>query len=448
MMLCVAGAAISGGLVREHAGPWPGTEGAAGVFSYLCGDAEPGGSNCAAALQSDWSAFDVTIPTVTSALKITPRRIVVPLAFVGLAYFLSLGIWFAFAGSPRTWGRWYFVPLAAVMMGACGSALLLWILIAKLESTCTWCIITHATNGLLLIGVLFMRPRRRVAGNEVASEGFELTPLSYREVLRLAGFAVFVIMGLWMYRGAKLETRAQVAKLLPYKKFVDQRKDDPAFLVREFYAGPQQPILAVTPGGQGEESSPVPVVTIFTDFQCPHCACLAQKWKRVYSKSWQGPLRVSLRHLPLSKACNAAVTSDLHPQACDAGYAAEAARLQGGDEAFWNMHDQLFSLQGRLGKVPYAELAARVGLDGARLLSDMDSSAVKESVAADVELASKLGVRSTPSVFLNGRRVPKFCLHNPIFWQAVSEDLNRDRRVAANAARSVDVMARGSGINP
>ena len=112
------------------------------------------------------------------------------------------------------------------------------------------------------------------------------------------------------------------------------------------------------------------------------------------------------------------------------------------------MHDQLFSLHGRLGKVPFAELAARVGLDGQQLLGDMDSDAVKEVVAADVKLASKLGLRSTPSVFLNGRRVPKFCLHNPIFWRAVSEDLNRDRRVAESATRSAEVMARGSGINP
>jgi protein-disulfide isomerase len=127
--------------------------------------------------------------------------------------------------------------------------------------------------------------------------------------------------------------------------------------------------------------------------------------------------------------------SDLHPEACDASYAAEAARLQGGDEAFWNLHDLLFESTRRLNTKPYAKLATRIGLDGEQLLADMGRLSVRQSVARDVALAAELGVRGTPTVFVNGRRVPRFCLHSPVFWEALSADLQQSTWVAAFASR-------------
>jgi hypothetical protein len=363
-------------------------------------------------------------------------------AFVGLAYFVSLGVWLVFAGVPETWGRWYVVPLAAVLAGACGSITLLWVLLTKLASQCTWCIVTHAINGLLLIGILCMWPARRAwsggAGLERWREHYgrsarvTLTPAA---ALRIIGFAMLAVIGLWMYRGAKLETRRQVAKLLPYKEFVDQRQDDPAFLLREFYAGPKQVFSSADlTDGEGPTED-VPTVTIFTDFQCFQCACFAQKWQKEYRPRLLGPIRVNLRHLPLSRKCNDSMRSDLHPEACDASYAAEAARLQGGEEAFWKLHDLLFESTGRLNTKPYTKLATGIGLDGEQLLADMGCPSVRQSVAGDIALAAELGVRGTPTVFVNGRRVPEFCLHNPVFWEALSADLQRSTWVAAFVKR-------------
>ena len=84
-----------------------------------------------------------------------------------------------------------------------------------------------------------------------------------------------------------------------------------------------------------------------------------------------------------------------------------------------------------LGEEPYAKLAADIGLDGEQLLADMRDPGVRQAVAADMDLAAELGVTGTPSVFLNGRPVSPLSLHNPVFWEAASADLQAQAAVAA-----------------
>ena len=455
--LCGLGAWFSGELLREHAGPWPGTEGSSNYVGRLCGGVGGVQSGCAAVLESDWSAIDITVPSLTRGLSLTRTRVVIPVAFIGLAYFVLLGCWFLFAGPPRQWGRWYVVPLMVVAAGACGSITLLWVLLFKIGASCVWCMITHGINGLLLLGVFRLRPKLRARSGDVERGATARAPLKggfhsargweHKDVecsnpvsssprvalapavaFRIVGFAMFVVASAWAYRGAKLETRAQVAKLIPYKEFVEQRQNDPAFVVREFYAEPQYTRLMSGSEADGDGQNETPVLTIFTDFQCPHCAYLAGNWKATYARNWRGPIHVSLRHLPLNRACNDSVSEDIHPDACEAGYAVEAARLQGGEEAFWKMHDLLFASYRRLAQTSYAQLASSIGLDGARLEADMNRDAVKQVVARDITLAAEIGVSAAPSVFLNGRRVPRICLNNPVFWTAISADLLRKAR--------------------
>jgi protein-disulfide isomerase len=60
----------------------------------------------------------------------------------------------------------------------------------------------------------------------------------------------------------------------------------------------------------------------------------------------------------------------------------------------------------------------------------MERETVRKTVVRDVALAAELDIRGTPSVFLNGRRVPDLCLNNPIFWEAISAAFQRPGRVA------------------
>jgi protein-disulfide isomerase len=435
--LCLAGAGISGELVREHAGPWPNADRTPGFLGRLCGDGLDGQSECQAVLQSEWSAFDITVPTVSGTLSIARHRVVVPVAFVGLAYFVFLGVWLVFAGRPERWGGWYAVPLAAVVAGGCGSVALLWILFTRLDTRCTWCLVTHATNGVLLLGVLALRPIGRPKWPVRRPDGCDPHPragLARGAAFRIVGFASIVIVTLWLYRGAKLETRAEVAKLLPYKAFVDARKDDPAFLIREFLAQPEEALLVRERGHSDTSAAGVPTLTVFTDFQCPQCACFAHQWNAHYGNRWNGPIHVDVRHFPLGTACNVTTPSDVHPQACDAGYAAEAARRQGGEDAFWRMHDLLFASSRHLETHSFEKLAGRIGLDGPAFANEMNAAPTRDAVARDIALARALGVRGTPTLFLNGRRVPAWLVHNPVFWDVISAHLREAEAPGAMAA--------------
>ena len=109
-----------------------------------------------------------------------------------------------------------------------------------------------------------------------------------------------------------------------------------------------------------------------------------------------------------------------------ASRAVYAARLQGGAAAHARMHGLLL----RHLDTPLAQqtdaLAEIAGLDVDRFLGDLDTTAVQHAVKDDVRLARRLGVTSTPAMFLEGRRVPDLLIESEIFWRTVATSLRSD----------------------
>jgi protein-disulfide isomerase len=81
----------------------------------------------------------------------------------------------------------------------------------------------------------------------------------------------------------------------------------------------------------------------------------------------------------------------------------EAIALQSSEKAF-KFHDEVFQNQQKLqgGEKYLDEVAKKVGADMARMQRDMESSAVRARIEADVEEAKKLEIRGTPGFVLNG----------------------------------------------
>src|SRR5687768_11057849 len=142
------------------------------------------------------------------------------------------------------------------------------------------------------------------------------------------------------------------------------------------------------------------VVTLeeFGDFQCPPCGMLHPVLKTM-EKEFGDRLRVVFREFPLVPA---------HEHALSAARAAEAAGLQG---KFWEMHDLLFTNQ-NLWKDAFdvrpifEDYAKRIGLDVERYKQDLTSETVQYRIFLDGKRARSLGVKGTPTVFMNGREVP------------------------------------------
>ncbi|MEA2173450.1 MAG: hypothetical protein QOD00_1042 [Blastocatellia bacterium] len=147
---------------------------------------------------------------------------------------------------------------------------------------------------------------------------------------------------------------------------------------------------------RGEASAPV-MLEEYGDFQCPPCGALYPLMKKLEGE-YGSRLRVVFREFPLAK---------IHKNALDAARAAEAAGLQG---RFWEMHDMLYEKQGNWNVMPdarpvFQEFARELKLDVARFNSDMDSLQVNSRITADMARGDSLGVKGTPTIFINGRQM-------------------------------------------
>jgi protein-disulfide isomerase len=133
----------------------------------------------------------------------------------------------------------------------------------------------------------------------------------------------------------------------------------------------------------------------FGDFQCPPCGMLSEPINQLQK---QYNLRVIYREFPLPN----------HAHAREAAFAAEAAGRQG---RFWQMHDLLYREQAVWSNSTdahalFSAYAGMLQLDLGRFKKDMDSSDVQQQVELDQNRGAAIGVKTTPTIFLNNEVVP------------------------------------------
>jgi len=141
------------------------------------------------------------------------------------------------------------------------------------------------------------------------------------------------------------------------------------------------------------------VVTLeeFGDYQCPPCGGLHPSLKKM-KQEYGANLNFVFRNLPLTT---------LHKNALAAAQAAEAARMQ---SHFWEMHDLLYENQDLWKddinpKSIFVKFAEDLGLDTARFARDMDDKQVNLRIEADRSAAAELGIDSTPTLLIEGRKL-------------------------------------------
>jgi protein-disulfide isomerase len=134
----------------------------------------------------------------------------------------------------------------------------------------------------------------------------------------------------------------------------------------------------------------------YGDFECPICGEFYQPMKQVFTDNSQN-IYFQFRNLPLVS---------LHPNAFSGARAAQAAALQG---KFWQMHDKLYDNQtqwaGASNPVPFFQnYAQEIGLNMGKYNSDYSSTAVNNSINADLAAFAKTGQQqATPTFFLDGK---------------------------------------------
>ena len=156
-------------------------------------------------------------------------------------------------------------------------------------------------------------------------------------------------------------------------------------------------------------------LVVFSDVECPSCARFDRFVDERIRPLYEGHLRVIYKHNPIPR---------IHPNAMRAAQALEAARLQG---KFWEMREILRENRRRLSALDYRGAAAQLSLDVDRFVADMNSRVVMARINADRKAASMLQSRSTPDVFLSGRRVDPKIRDLLAFWRARADSLKSKR---------------------
>ena len=146
----------------------------------------------------------------------------------------------------------------------------------------------------------------------------------------------------------------------------------------------------------GDPKAPVTLVE-FSDFQCPVCRSLHDVLRGLLPNYPQ--VRVVFKDYPIEI---------LHPWARTAALAGRCAYVQD-PAAFWKLYDSIYDHQDIISAsnawMKMAEYASQAGLNSDAFRSCLASSEASAAIDASRANGQQLEVNSTPTVFINGRRM-------------------------------------------
>ena len=368
LLLLIVAAAVTFMLVAEHMG---------GINLPGCG----AGSPCAAAARSVWGKVPATSW---------------PISFVGFAYFMGLlAGWIGSRGGVSSSFRFL------VRVGALVSVMYLLVLMIE-RHLCWYCIVTHIANlAFWLICERAVQP---------------ITPASQRAKRVVLVFAaVSVLLGVIERRQHRLERAKQEALHAESTSQIIEATSRMASLSSTPAESSSSQSLQTSAtelqrpwrGGftgryrLGPEKAAIRIV-IMSDYQCVDCNRLEADVRKVMQT--RQDVSLSAKHFPMCADCNPSFANqNIHPNACYAAFAAEAAGILGGNEAFWKMHHWLFDKKGTFTNKHELEEGVRsCGLEMEKFIEVMQGDEVKSLVSSDIAEGNWLGLHYTPMVFING----------------------------------------------
>jgi protein-disulfide isomerase/uncharacterized membrane protein len=381
LILSIAGVFLSGYLLWLHY--------AAGSVlpSWLpCGDPS---SSCSSLAQSDYSAI-----------------FGIPIASFGFFFYLwiaGIAASVVISGYLSTAIVLGFIVVAAAGLGV--DAVLGGVLIAT-HNFCALCVLTYFINiTLFAVSILVFRREHqrdcRMISKTVAAAAAVCHDRKKIFRLCLSGaysvFAVlFVAAGTFALNGY---FSGQESNRMLVKSYVERvtllPETDIHFPATKLSAGnPAAPIF----------------IAVFTDPFCGACREFYYAEKSILEE-FAGAVRVSHYFLPLDPSCNIAVRGEGHNHSCAAAANIAAAADLGFYDEFADAHWDSIEKSGEIYDksedpsfvlekfLPRRHVAAQFALHAL-------SAETKALIKRDVDFAHSLGVKGTPAVFVNGKRLP------------------------------------------
>jgi protein-disulfide isomerase/uncharacterized membrane protein len=142
----------------------------------------------------------------------------------------------------------------------------------------------------------------------------------------------------------------------------------------------------------------------FSDLQCPHCRRAAFTLHAALAP-YANKVKFVFKNFPLDSSCNPHISTQMHPHACNLARLGFCAHKKG---KFWEFHDEVFlKIPEREFRGTFETLADK--LSGV-LTRDEISQCLRDpkslaAVQADIKNGMEIGVKGTPTLFVNGRQV-------------------------------------------
>jgi uncharacterized membrane protein/thiol-disulfide isomerase/thioredoxin len=333
----------------------------------------------------------------------------VPVAIAGVFFFLLILLLVAIGGGEKSRVR-ESVPayvFALSTVGLAFSIYLAWASYVELKTFCMLCAATYVSVIALFI----------ISGGATTFPMTTLPRRAPRDFKTLLSNPVALVLALLYVVGAGTviayfpsEAPAAQQAPAPLTPLTDEQR---AALIKWWDLQPRVDLSVPAEGAKV-------VVVGFSDFQCPHCRAAHEAYRSLHAKYDGNPaVRFVAKHFPLEGECNPNAPNGNHMAACEAAAAVVMAR-QTGKAAV--MEDWLYEHQNTLTPSSVREAAKDIGG-----IADFNGGYAKalEEVTADAKLGGLLGVTSTPTFFLAGRKLPPGVVQPEYLDALITEELQR-----------------------
>lgn len=325
----------------------------------------------------------------------------IPLAAYGLFYYLL--VLFTLLVADYAEDRYHLQAAALlfpVTVLAVAGDLVLAVLLICIRQSCVMCFMSYAINILLLavLGLFLTRLKKMhgIGWMEVFKSPFNASGSDRKAVLSLYTIFVFLLAYTVFSTSYILAVKTQSPEI--------PRERIDAFL-KEFYAAPVEKFSLPESGLiLGKPSARVKIIA-FTDFLCSACYEFYKVEKYSFAKYGE-KISVHYYNYPLEKTCNRYAFGTRYENSCVASRAMLTAARKGQFAAFLQAHFRNYDrFHGQYGLNSVKELL--VDLPGGRgdFLETMNKEDLLNLIRRDTDLAQKLKIEATPTLFINGRRM-------------------------------------------
>ena len=339
----------------------------------------------------------------------------VPVAIGGVLFFALVLAIVGLAGRPSSKSREN-APAYVFVLSTLGLAFVLylgWASYVVLKTFCILCALTYvAVIAIFIISAGATKFPMKTLPDRARRDVRTLvsSPLALGIALLFVVGAAIVVAA-FPREAAGTATAAQAAAPLP------QVTDDERAKIAQWWE--VQPKVDVPVPADGAKV----VIVKFNDYQCPACKLTFDSYKQILPKYIaSGQVKYVVKQYPLEPECNPYVPNVVHSASCEAAAAVIMARAKGTSD---KLEDWIFAHQGPPLLTPDQVKDAARTVGG---ITDFDAqyARAKEEIKTDAGLGQLLGVKSTPTFYINGR-MPTQILPAQYFEVLIQLELQRTK---------------------